>query len=84
LAKKSPQRAEYLAEIKRYQDTIARIRNVAPYEIRMSMFLVECGELNEKLIVMCEDLIKKILKKVEELITFEQATQVTTQVRNMS
>jgi len=48
------------------------------------MFLVECGELNEKLIVMCEDLIKKILKKVEELITFEQATQVTTQVRNMS
>jgi hypothetical protein len=71
LAKKPPQRAEYLAEIHRYQETIARIRKVAPYEIRMSMFLVECNELNERLIEMCENLIKKILKKVEELIAYE-------------
>lgn len=84
LAKKQPQRSEYLAQIHRYQETIARIRDVAPYEIRMSMFLVDCGELNQKLIVMCEDLIKKILKKVEYLITYEQATSVTTQVRNMA
>lgn len=50
----------------------------------MSMFLVECNELNEELIVMCEKLIKKILKKVEDLITLEQATQVTSQVRTMT
>lgn len=84
LAKKQPQRSEYLAQIQRYQETIARIRNVAPYEIRMSMFLVECSKLNEKLINMCEDLIRKIVRKVEEMITYEQASSVTSQVRNIS
>jgi len=48
------------------------------------MFLVECSELNEKLVVMCEDLIKKILAKVEYLITSEQATSVTGSVRMMT
>jgi hypothetical protein len=84
LAKKPPQREEYLAEIHRYQETIARIRKVAPYEIRMSMFLVECNDLNENLIKMCENFIKKILAKIEYLITYEQATHVSGQVRNMT
>ena len=48
------------------------------------MFLVECSKLNEKLINMCEDLIRKIVRKVEEMITYEQASSVTSQVRNIS
>jgi len=50
----------------------------------MSMFLVECSELNQKLIEICEKLIQKILKKIEDLITYEQANNVVSQVRNIT
>ena len=48
------------------------------------MFLVECSELNQKLIEICEKLIQKILKKIEDLITYEQANNVVSQVRNIT
>lgn len=39
-------REEYMAEIKKYEDTIRSIRKKMPFEIRMNMFLVDCAALN--------------------------------------
>ena len=41
-----PTREAYVAEIQKYFDTIQHIQENAPFEIRLSMFLVECNELN--------------------------------------
>jgi len=48
------------------------------------MFLVECGDLNEKLVTICEELIKKILKKIEDYVFVEQALKVSSDVRTMT
>jgi hypothetical protein len=37
-------------EIEKFKSTIQKIRKQAPFEIRMSMFLVECSDLNENLV----------------------------------
>jgi len=50
----------------------------------MSMFLVECSDLNEKLVTICEELIKKILKKIEDYVFVEQALKVSSEVRTMT
>jgi hypothetical protein len=39
----------------------------------MSMFLVECSDLNENLVVICKNMITKILKKTEEFVYIETA-----------
>lgn len=84
LEKKPYKREEFLNEINRYKQTIARIRKVSPYEIRMSMFLVECSKLNEELVLTCERMITKILTKIEHFVFTESAANVHTNVRNMS
>ena len=54
-------REDFLAEITRYDNTIKKIRNEMPFEIRMNMFLIDCGDLNNRLCMECEDLIDRIL-----------------------
>ena len=75
---------EFLDEIQRYKDTIYQIRNVAPYEIRMSMFLVECSDLNEQLVTMCEKLISKLLKAVHDHIFTTCSTNLRTEVLDIT
>ena len=66
-----------------YQDTIDKINAVAPFEIRMNMFLVECNELNQNLIIICERMIEKILKKVFEHIT-QSSADISAEIRNFT
>lgn len=73
-----------MAEIERFKSTIAKIRKIAPFEIRMSMFLVECSDLNEKLVTICKDMITKILKKTEDFVYSETATKLQSEIRNMN
>ena len=83
LNKKPYDRDEFRAEIKKYQDTIANIRKSTPFELRMSMFLVECQSLNESLVTICEDNVQKICKKINDYVFTEMAGQVNLEVRAM-
>ena len=64
---------EYIERIQIYLDTIQKIKRTAPYEIRMSMFLIQCHELNNRLIYECEELIKYIVKNMYE-VNLDEAT----------
>ena len=79
----SPDRDVYVAEIQKYFDTIQHIQDNAPFEIRMSMFLVECNELNQNLIIKCEQLIDRILRKVYDYIV-EQSSSVSNEIRTIN
>ena len=46
-------REEMMAEVKKYEDTIAKIRNEMPIEIRMNMYLIDCIDLNKHLCLEC-------------------------------
>ena len=46
----TPNREVYTAEIQKYFDTIKKIEETAPFEIRLSIFLVETNELNQRFI----------------------------------
>jgi hypothetical protein len=39
-----------------------------PFEIRMSMFLVQCEELNNRLITDCEQIVMEILGKISDYV----------------
>ena len=54
LDKKPLDMDEVLERITLYEDTITKIRDTMPYEIRMSMFLIECEDLNNKLVNICD------------------------------
>lgn len=84
LNKKPYKKEEFVIEIEKFKSTINKIRSHAPYEIRMSMFLVECHELNENLVVICKNMITKILKKTEEHVYQETAMRIQAEIRNMS
>lgn len=71
-------------EIERFKSTIAKIRKQAPFEIRMSMFLVECSDLNENLVTICKNMITKILKKTEDFVYQETASKLQSDIRNMN
>jgi uncharacterized protein YoxC len=53
LAKDNPQREDYQERINKYQQTIDKIRDEMPFELRMNMFLIECKDINDML---CERL----------------------------
>ena len=55
-----------------------------PFEIRMSMFLVECEEINIRLVEECEGLIVTMLNKITEYVQHELAQKVQTDVRQIS
>jgi hypothetical protein len=81
----SPKRVqkEYIARIQTYIDTIRKIKSEAPYEIRMSMFLVQCHELNNKLIHECENLINSIVKRIYD-VNMEEANYVIAEVKKIT
>ena len=64
-AKTPKVRQEYEDEIKLYHDTIKDIKKRAPYEIRVNMFLIQCHDLNNKLIEKCEEYVEQILDEMQ-------------------
>lgn len=54
-----------------------------PYEIRMSMFLIQCEDLNNKIITECDELIRLMLSRIGEYVQSDLATKVTADVRNI-
>lgn len=71
----------FQAEIVKYQDTIRKIRDEMPYEIRMNMFLIRCSDINNILCDECEDIIQLILDKVAMLVFTDWATEITANVK---
>lgn len=64
-------REQFAQEIQKFESTIKSIRENMPFEIRMNMFLVDCGELNNKLCQECEELIEKIVDRTA-VYTFQE------------
>mmetsp|Transcript_44079 Transcript_44079/g.42726 ORF Transcript_44079/g.42726 Transcript_44079/m.42726 type:complete len:120 (+) Transcript_44079:709-1068(+) len=59
------------------------IRENMPYEIRMNMFLIDCVDLNEKLVEECEDLIKAIVEKTSYYTFQERANNIITNFKQI-
>lgn len=76
LAKENPQREEYQARINLYSDTIDKIREEMPFELRMNMFLVECKDINDMLCDRLETLMGAILQKVTNNVFHVMAADI--------
>lgn len=74
-------RETFTKEILRYEETIRDIRNNMPYEIRMNMFLIDCVDLNNKLVSELEELIDRILTKVSEFVFTESSASIIASVK---
>ncbi len=77
-------REDFLAEIQKYDDTIKKIRETMPFEIRMNMFLIDCAELNNRLCQECEELIERILQRTAEYIFLETSASITGAVKQIN
>ena len=75
-------REEYIERIQLYLNTIKKIKDEAPYEIRMSMFLIQCHELNNHLVHACEKLIDTIVKKMFDTNS-EEASLIIGEVKRI-
>ena len=73
-------KSQYIERIQVYLDTIEKIKREAPYEIRMSMFLIQCHDLNNRLILECERLVETIVKRIYD-DNLDEATQVIAEVK---
>ena len=65
-------REDFTAEIARYENTMRKIRDTMPKELRMNMFMIDCSELNSRLCKECDDLIERILARALDFM-IEQA-----------
>ena len=74
---------EFNEEIRRYEETIVMIRKMMPFDIRLNMFLIECGELNEALISECESLINSLLDRIQRLIFHEKAPRISSEIKQI-
>ncbi len=74
-------REVFTKEILRYEETIRDIRMNMPYEIRMNMFLIDCVDLNNKLVSELEELIDKILTKVSDFVFTESSASIIASVK---
>jgi len=83
LAEPNYSREQFKAEIKKFEDTMNSIRENMPYEIRMNMFLIDCVDLNEKLVEECEDLIKAIVEKTSYYTFQERANNIITNFKQI-
>ena len=54
-----------------------------PFEIRMNMFLVKCGEINNLLCEECENLIDIILNKVGDHVFVKMAPDISQSVKTI-
>ena len=76
--KKEPfDRDEFQAEIDKYHETIKRIREEMPFEIRMNMFLIQCSDINNMLCEKCEEMITEIINKITEHVFQYLAPKIT-------
>lgn len=76
--KKEPfDRDEFQAEIDKYHETIKRIREEMPFEIRMNMFLIQCSDINNMLCEKCEEMITEIINKITEHVFQFLAPKIT-------
>lgn len=50
-------REKFQAEIDKFKETIEKIREEMPFEIRMNMFLIQCSEINNNLCEECSEII---------------------------
>jgi len=67
-----------------YQATIHEIRETMPFEIRMNMFLIKCGDINNTLCDECEELIDNILSKAGDHVFQKMALDIHQRVKNIS
>jgi len=54
-----------------------------PFEIRMNMFLIKCGDINNLLCEECEEIINIILLKVGDLVFHQMANKITSDVKSI-
>ena len=54
-----------------------------PFEIRMNMFLIKCGEINNLLCEECENLIDIILNKVGDHVFVKMAPDISQSVKTI-
>lgn len=83
LSKDKYDREEFQAEIDKYLDTIDKIRDEMPFEIRMNMFLIRCADINNQLCDECDELTKMILEKVENYVYQELAPEISSKVKSI-
>lgn len=76
-------REKFQAEIDMYEETISKIRNEMPFEIRMNMFLVQCKDINTQLCDKCEELITKILNRIGDFVFHELSSQISGNVKQI-
>jgi hypothetical protein len=76
-------RDNFLERINKYQETMDKIKTIMPFEIRMSMFLVQCEDLNNKLINECEELIRMMLSRIGDYVQGDLAQKVQHEVRTI-
>jgi hypothetical protein len=74
---------EFIAEILTYNQTIIKIREEMPFEIRMNMFLIRCGDINTLLCEECENLIDIILNKVGDFVFVRTAPDISQSVKTI-
>jgi len=84
LAKEQYDRTEFQNVIDMYYNTINEIREEMPFEIRMNMFLIKCGDINNKLCEECEEIIKIVLDKIGDHVFNKQAFDISQQVKQIT
>jgi len=84
LSKEPFSRDEFQKEIDKFKDTIEKIREEMPYEIRMNMFLVQCSEINNNLCEECQDIIQMILRCVSDYVFVKMAPEISNQVKSIT
>jgi hypothetical protein len=83
LAKDNPQREEYQERINLYQQTIDKIRDEMPFELRMNMFLIECKDINDMLCERLEQLMSSILQKVTNNVFHVMAADIQSNIKQI-
>jgi len=76
LAKEDFTREQLQLEIDNFSKTIQQIRDEMPFEIRLNMFLIKCGDINNELCQKCEEVQIAILEKIAEFIFLKTATEI--------
>jgi hypothetical protein len=74
---------EFQGLIDKFKDTIEKIREEMPFEIRMNMFLIKCSDINNALCEECETIIDIILQKVSDLVFIQWANKITHDVKQI-
>jgi dynein heavy chain len=75
------ERGAFQAELDKYAATITKIRDEAPFEIRMNMFLIRCGDINNALCDECESLMDTILNRVGDHVFVTLAPEISQSVK---